>query len=715
MKAGALLQYRKDPRVVIAAPIAVFLATTIVYYLLQRAKDITPAALTSRVLLFVLWNINLIMILGILFVLLRGLVKLMLERQRGILGSRFRTKLVATYVLTSLVPIALLFFIATDLMRMSIDRWFDTPVRSLVQNSADIAEAAQQRAATDAAKAAADIAERMEKPGAGKLDEALAAVRRFHNVDLVGAYRDGVILRLQSDPKAPVHEIPDPPSRFFAELTQKGWAEKIDVGTSGKWIRHAVAVGGQQEDLVAIAGVFLPASLSRIIDENVMAQKGFQQLDSQRATLKASQTSLFLMVTLGILFGVLWTAIVVSRRITVPIQALAEGTRTLAEGSYDHRIGITATDEFGVLIDSFNRMASQLETQRSALTLSNVDLQQANKKLDDERDYLSTVLESVSTGIIAFNDRHELLSTNRAALRILQIAEPRPFERAESIFSGELGPLREILTDEKHYGAPSREITVTRAGEILYLEVSVARLGGAGLKGLVIALEDLTQLVRAQKLAAWSEAARRIAHEIKNPLTPIQLSAERIARKFSKGGPDTEAVVREGCQTIVSEVGQLKRMVDEFSRFARMPAIHLRETALASVLDEVARLYNDVKPRVTLQVVCEPDLRVLIDPQQIRRALINLIDNAVEATDDGEILLSAERREHSLLIQITDPGRGIPEYDKDKLFVPYFSTKRDGTGLGLAIVDRIVHDHEGRIRIYDNRPRGTRFEIELPA
>jgi two-component system, NtrC family, nitrogen regulation sensor histidine kinase NtrY len=713
MKSGALLQYRKDPRVVISAPILVFAATTLIYYLLQRAKDLTPEALGSRLLLFVLWNINLIMILGLLFVLLRGLVNLMLDRQKGILGSRFRTKLVATYVLTSLVPIALLFFIATDLLRMSIDKWFDTPVRSLLENSAAIAEAAQFRASTEAENAAADVAERLSISGTAALDEALAHVRQFHNVELVGAYRDGVILRLQSDPKAPVHEVPEPPTRFFAELEQKGRAQKIDAGPSGKWIRHALKVPGSEEDLVAVAGVFLPAPLSRMIDENVMAHQGFQQLESQRVTLKASQTSLFLMVTLGILFGVLWTAIVVSRRITVPVQALAEGTRTLAAGSYDHRIGITATDEFGVLIDSFNSMASQLESQRAALTESNVELQDANRRLDDERAYLSTVLESVSTGIIAFDEHQKLLSVNLAALRILDIPEPPPFSAADRIFSGELRPLCDLISDDRHHDARSREITVTRRGEVRYLEASVARLGGGS--GMVIALEDLTQLVRAQKLAAWSEAARRIAHEIKNPLTPIQLSAERIAKKFSKGDPDTATAVQEGCETIVSEVGQLKRMVDEFSRFARMPAIHLRETAIATVVEEVARLYRDVKPGVTVRAECDPELRALVDPQQIRRAFINLVDNAIEATDEGEIVVAAEKRARSILLRVTDPGRGIPEEDKDKLFLPYFSTKRGGTGLGLAIVARIAHDHEGRISVHDNRPKGTRFEIELPA
>jgi nitrogen fixation/metabolism regulation signal transduction histidine kinase len=221
--------------------------------------------------------------------------------------------------------------------------------------------------------------------------------------------------------------------------------------------------------------------------------------------------------------------------------------------------------------------------------------------------------------------------------------------------------------------------------------------------------------VQAQKLAAWNEAARRIAHEIKNPLTPIQLSAERIARKFRNNDPDTGDAIEQGTKTIVGEVGQLKRMVDEFARFARMPAIHLRHAQLAEVLQQAAALARDVKPGVTIAVDADPSLQLLMDPEQIKRAVGNLLKNAVEATDSGEIRISARRTPHRVYIEVADPGRGVPDADKDKLFLPYFSTKGRGTGLGLAIVHRIVRDHDGQIHVHDNQPRGTRFEIELPA
>jgi two-component system nitrogen regulation sensor histidine kinase NtrY len=690
-----ILRHRKDPRFIITVPLLILAATSLIYYAVQRAKELSPEALSSQVLLFVLWNINVLLIIGILFVILRGIVKLVLERQRGIIGSRFRTKLAVTWVAISVLPVLILFIFASDLLRTSIDRWFNTPVRKILANGEAIAQMATDRAAAVAAAAAREIAASPSIGDSAQLDVTLNHVQQFHTVDFAGVYRDGALVKVVANPRAPIQEVPEPPKRFFDEVAARGTATKIDVGASGTWIRVANRVGGTP--YAAVAGVFIPAAMSRLIDESIIAHKNFEQLDAQRPTLKASQTSLFLAVTLAILFGTLWTSIYASRRITIPIKALAEATGRLAEGGLGQRIDVAATDEVGRLVESFNYMSTQLGEQRQALT-------QTNR-------YLSTVLDSVATGIIAFSDKLDLLSINRAALQILQIDEPLPRAGLPRVLIGDLTPLFDTLRELTARGVRTREVTLIRGGELRYLEVSVARLGGTGEAGWVAAIEDSTQLVQAQKLAAWNEAARRIAHEIKNPLTPIQLSAERIAKKFGHNDP----AIDEGCKIIVSEVGQLKRMVDEFARFARMPAVHLRHAGLAEILQQAASLYRDVKPGVSVSVSVDSDIELLVDPEQIRRAVGNLLKNAVEATEAGEIRVSARRAPHRVVIEVADPGRGVPDADKDKLFLPYFSTKGRGTGLGLAIVHRIVNDHDGRISVHDNHPRGTRFEIELPA
>jgi two-component system nitrogen regulation sensor histidine kinase NtrY len=702
-----LFRYRKDPRFIVSLPLVILAATSLVYYVTQQAKELTPEALSNRLLLFVLWNINLLLIIGILFVLLRGIVKLVLERQRGIIGSRFRTKLVVTYIATSLVPVIILFLVATDLLRVSIDRWFTSPVRTILRNSEQIAQMAQDQAAAIAAGAAREIAFSPDARDPMRLDAILGHVRQFHQVQMAALYRDGILVKAQADPRAPLHEVADPSQRFFEEVTRNGQAVKIDVVASGKWIRTAIPLGGSND--IAVAGVFMSGSVSRMIDQSIIAHTQFEQLRTQRRSLKASQTMLFLAITLAILFGTLWTSIYASRRITIPIKALAEATATLAQGHVGHRVEVTATDEVGRLIDSFNDMSAQLATQRRQLT--------------DTNRFMVTVLESVATGIIAFTDELEVLSINRAALQMLKIEasgfrlpagdDPQtPDARRQSLaglLSGDLEPVLAAVQELTSGRARAREVALVAGGELHYLELSAARLGSGS--GWVLALEDSTQLVQAQKLAAWNEAARRIAHEIKNPLTPIQLSAERIAKKFGKDHP----AIEEGSRIIVDEVGHLKRMVDEFARFARMPAIHLRHAQLAEILQQAANLYRDVKPGVSIHVDVAPDIELLMDPEQIRRAVGNLLKNAVEATESGEIRVSARRGTHRVIIEVADPGRGVPDSDKDKLFLPYFSTKGRGTGLGLAIVHRIVRDHDGQIHVHDNHPKGTRFEIELPA
>jgi two-component system nitrogen regulation sensor histidine kinase NtrY len=691
-------RYRKDPRFIVTVPLLILAATSLIYYAIQKAKELSPEALSSQVLLFVLWNINVLLILGIVFVLLRGIAKLILERQRGIIGSRFRTKLVITYVMLSLVPVGLLFFVATDLLRVSVDRWFNTPVRRILQNGEAIAQMAQDQAAANAAAAAREIAMTPGSTDPSRVDAVLSRVQQFHVIDMVGVYRDGAIVKVIANPRAPIQEVPEPPKKFFEDVAAHGNAVKIDPGASGKWIRAATRIGATP--YAAIAGVFIPSSMSRLIDESIILHKNFQQLDAQRPALKASQTSLFLAVTLAILFFALWLSMYAARRITVPIKALAEATGKLAEGDYGSRVEITAADEVGRLIESFNQMSQQLAEQRQALT-------QANQ-------YLSTVLESVSAGIIAFSDDFHLLSINRAALQMLQIEEPAPRALLPELLTGELKILESAIRDLTTRGMRTREVTLIRAGELRYLELSLGRLAG-GEEGWVLAMEDSTQLVQAQKLAAWNEAARRIAHEIKNPLTPIQLSAERIAKKFENHDADAPQAIEEGTRTIVSEVRQLKRMVDEFSRFARMPAVHLRHAQLAEILQQAASLYRDVKRGVSVSVAVDPEIELLMDPEQIRRAVGNLLNNAVEATEAGEVRVTARRAAHRVVIEVADPGRGVPDSDKEKLFLPYFSTKGRGTGLGLAIVHRIVNDHDGRISVHDNYPKGTRFEIELPA
>jgi two-component system nitrogen regulation sensor histidine kinase NtrY len=409
-----------------------------------------------------------------------------------------------------------------------------------------------------------------------------------------------------------------------------------------------------------------------------------------------------------------------ARRVTVPIQALAEGTRLIGLGQLDHRVEVDADDELGVLVDSFNRMTEELRRNKEVIERSHDELVVANRRLAEERALIGAVLDNVAAGVISVDGEGNIFTCNNAALGILrqraEEVEGRPVDQAWA--DPERSKLAALAAPSPAVHRLSREVHLLLGGEWKVLEVKVTPLVGTdgARTGRVMVLEDLTELIKAQQLAAWSEAARRIAHEIKNPLTPIKLSAERLLRLWRQSDPRLGPALEEGVETIVREVDSLQAMVDEFSRYARMPRPRPEATDVARLVDDTLDLYRDIKQGIELETRVDPGVgEVSLDARQIRRALINLLDNAVEATEaPGQVTVSAQRVDGHLEIHVADTGRGIAPDARDKLFLPHFSTKGRGTGLGLAIVQRIVAEHGGTIRVGDNRPRGTVFTVELP-
>ena len=483
---------------------------------------------------------------------------------------------------------------------------------------------------------------------------------------------------------------------------------------------HRYRAAFRSADRVSAAGIRIPASEARALDSIAAAWSEYQKLEVQKPAIKAANISTFLLITLAILFASIWTGLTLARRITGPISALAASTGRLRSGDFSARVDVPATDELAVLVESFNRMAAGLEEARGALLHSNEEMLASNRRLELERRLFSTVLESVTTGVIAFDADGQITVCNPAARVLLGLSEE---VTAVSLAAREdLEPLVALL-EEARAGAPAtspRELVRTGEGGERHLEVSVRPLSpaaGGERGGWVLALEDTTHVAREQKLAAWNEVARRVAHEIKNPLTPIRLSAERILRRFRAGEPDLPEAIERGTRIIVEEVGFLKSLVNEFSRFARLPEMRPQPSDLPALARAAARLFEGAREGVGVRV--ESLLRrdtVVLDPDQMKRVLVNLIDNALEACgESGEILVRLSDRDGCCTIEVADTGRGVPQRDRDKLFLPDFTTKGRGTGLGLAIVYRIVADHRGTIRVEDNRPRGARFIIELPA
>jgi two-component system nitrogen regulation sensor histidine kinase NtrY len=474
---------------------------------------------------------------------------------------------------------------------------------------------------------------------------------------------------------------------------------------------------------VVIASHYLPREFVARARAMTGAFEGYQQLRVLKGPVTRVYVSFFLMLTLMILVGATWMGLYMAKRITRPVQQLATAAHEIGAGRLDYRVEIQSHDEFGSLAEAFNVMAGDLATSREQLERSAIALERRHHDVEGRRRYVETVLERIASGVVSVDAAGRIRTWNSAARRLLGIDSDVSGQRAADVFGAPgLSPLGALLADSlTARDARPQDVSITRDGRELHLAVvlSPLRREDGAHDGVVVVFDDMSPLIRAQKVAAWREVARRLAHEIKNPLTPIQLSAERLRRHFGQAPDQTRALVEECASTIIAEVESLKGLVDEFSQFARMPAPRAVLTDVHALLDGALALYDGLLPNVHLERCYGAGMpRVSVDPEQMRRVILNLVDNAVEAMDRaGTIRLSTEHDKGNDLLRIVvaDDGPGIPSAERDKLFLPYYSTKQRGSGLGLAIVRRIVAEHGGAIDVAENVPHGTRFVIELPC
>ena len=499
------------------------------------------------------------------------------------------------------------------------------------------------------------------------------------------------------------------------------------LGTSGDLLLAAAVIrsGDGRATGVVVATDYLTGELAMRSRRMTEAFESYNQLRVLRRPLTGLYLSFFLMVTLLILFSATWMGSYLAKRITRPVLMLSAAAREIGAGRLDQHVEPQSNDEFGALVEAFNAMAGELATSRRKIDRSTIELEQKHLEVEKRRRYIETILERITTGVVSIDAGGSITTINSAAARLLSL--PRT-----SVGQPALGGLRSARSPAARGAAsPARrgrslspsaqEIAVTREGQEIHLAaVATPLVGDSGAsEGVVLVFDDVTPLIRAQKVAAWREVARRLAHEIKNPLTPIQLCAERLRRHFSTAPPTAKALVDECTETIVGEVESLKGLVDEFSQFARMPSPRTVPTDLSQLIADTIALYDGIFTAVRIDQRSAPDLPLVrLDPEQVRRVIINLVDNAIEAMERrGEIVVETQLdAAHSIVrVIVADNGPGIPAGERDKLFLPYYSTKRRGSGLGLAIVRRIIAEHGGNIDVGDNTPRGTRFTIELPC
>jgi two-component system nitrogen regulation sensor histidine kinase NtrY len=721
----------RDSRWIVGGMVALLLLLSGIYYVIGRRADLPAEVAANRVLLLAIWYVNLVLILTIVYVLFRNLIKLIIDRRNRRLGSKFGTRLVATYIGLALLPGMLLFVYGSELLQGWVDQWFNEPeIRQVLQQGHDVAQELnlmiEQARRRDARRVLNEISDSdVEDPRRRpQLTRRLGRYLAELELDYLGVYLGTDFVEAVLDSQSGLRDLPEPDRRFLLEALTEGEAIRVtsSAGAPGRLILAAVAASGGEPEgrRLVVAGTLLAPLLTRDSAQLIESYQSYRQLEMRKGEIEASYLLTFLMVTLLVLLGASWTGLYLARRLTAPIQALAEGTRRVSEGELDYRVEVAAADELGVLVESFNRMTGELERSKQLLEETNRELLAANERLAEERAGIGAVLQSVAAGVISIGEDGRILTCNGAALEMLRQRADEVIGRtpAEAWQDQELGKLVPLFAAGDDSPQALHQLRIVIGGEWKMLDTIATTMRDADgrERGRVMVIEDNTELIQAQQTAAWREAARRIAHEIKNPLTPIKLAAERMQHHNRRGSGELGKTVEEGVAIIVREVHAMQGMVDEFSRFARMPRPRPARVELAPLIEETVQLYQGIKPGVEVGGEVEPsDASGWLDQEQIKRVLINLLDNAVEATEaPGQVHIATVMEDGQLSIRISDSGPGIPHEAKGKLFLPYFSTKGRGTGLGLSIVHRIVSDHHGTISVADNQPHGTVFIIDLP-
>ena len=729
---------RKRTRWIIFGILLLLIVLTSVEVYIQQSHVSTPIASNIAVLLLV--NINIILLSVLVLIVGKNLVKLYLDRKWKIIGARFRTKLVLSFAVLTFVPSFLLFLVASGLLTNSINNWFNQQIENSLKGSLDVAEGYYAGSGKNILLYANMLNELfLEKNMVSKenlqyLKNTVLKKRVDYKVDGILIFDSNLNLVAESIETPLKEKILN---EKLTPLLQKALSgedvseiilidnKNLVVGVSPIKSSQQSAISSQNIAGITVVSWFISKDMVNKIGNIVNAFEEYKQLKLLKYPIKLSYEITLLLITLLILFSAIWFGFYLAKGITVPIKELAEATKSVAEGNLDFKITAKANDEIGMLVESFNQMTSDLKEGKLAIEKANEELKETNIELEQRKGYMETVLENIATGVISVDSHGKVSTINEAASKILNIQAKKVKGKSykKTFDASYLDPVRAMIKGMNEAGKESEsgQIQIMVSGRLITLLVNAAALKNTEGKylGMVIVFDDLTELIKAQKTAAWREVARGIAHEIKNPLTPIQLNTQRLKKKFKEGSSDFTEVFDESTNVIIQEVEGLKTLVDEFSKFARMPEPNPKPYKLHRIIDDTLALYKDIRKGIKFLTSYDPKIDIIkADHEQLKRVFINLIENSIDAVNGNgiiEINTSLTKNSKTVRIEVKDNGIGIPDENKDKLFLPYFSTKKKGSGLGLAIANRIVVDHDGIIRIEDNQPRGAKFIIELPA
>ena len=698
-----------------------------------RVAEAGPAIAASPQLLTLLTLAIIVLALGVVGILIRNLVRLIVDRKRGVLGARLRTKLVFFFLALVLLPAFLLSFGAGAFIKQTVESLVRTPVDEVSKQAKEIVKEAGRREESRLIDHAKLLAEELASVPTGAKDDA-RRVATIHWRQREGFDVAGVVLGAGEDftDVAPRPGSSGLASDVVARLVRRAGALAARSGTpvfdqesSGAavlLVAAAPVAAGVPSRGAAVVGLVVLSDFKNRLEQIDAADRAYSEIRARRREVLRLYFSIIALVGLTIVFVASWIGFYVSRRITVPLEQMAAASREISAGNLGVRVLTNVGDEVGQLVDAFNDMAGQLQESREVITRSTSDLRRSNQALDERRRYIETLVAQLATAVISVDRVGRVTTVNPAVGTMLGLHVMPGDDLKLALSSAGLEPLARCLDDAASRADRDqrRDLVIDRASGPMSISVHISPLRGVHGEGIgtLVMVEDLTDLLEAQRVAAWREVARRVAHEIKNPLTPIQLAAQRLRKKWEERASDLGDVVLDAATTIEREVMGLKVLVDEFSLYARLPAPSPAKVDFGEVVRSVVALYG-VHPGVRWDVRVDPDLGfVTVDPDQMRRALINLIDNAVAAVSGVGVVEVVARPWSglgSLRVEVADTGPGIAPAHRDKMFAPYFSTKPRGTGLGLAIVQRVVVEHHGSIRAEDNPGGGARFIIEIPA
>ena len=695
----------------------------------------TDIPVSNAILMFTLININLLLLILLIFLVFRNLVKLLYDRRRKVMGAKLRTRLVVAFIVLTIVPTGVLFFFSINFITSSIEFWFNVPVEQALENSLRVGGKVYDRVEDNNLFFLERIsyqikAKKLLDPKKEKaLSQYIKVVQREFNLDGVEVY--GANTQRLSFSLAPELGNGD------VGLVSAENLQKETSGTGVRSITQEIPYGELIKTIGTIpfgvkaseAGGFVVVTILIPPDlyQNLQSiSDGFEEYQQIKLYKKPVQITYFIslsIVALLVLFCAIWFGFYLAKTISIPIRDLAEGTRRVAEGELSFTIGSVADDEIGSLVNSFNKMTRDLRTSREQLELSARKLRDQNIEIEEKRHYMEFVLKNVSAGVVTLDANGMVSTINKSAEKMLGVKSEevlnKSFDKMLTVQNKDLAA--EIMENLSLTRDASIEVALKLIIEgrprSFLITVSALRDDTGQHMGIVMVFDDLTELEKGQRMAAWREVARRIAHEVKNPLTPITLAAQRLKRKYSQ--QLGESVFEECTQIIIDQVDLIRNLVNEFSSFARFPSANPKPCDLVPTIEETIALYREGHPNIKFKIQNTDDIPPLnLDRQQIKQALINLIDNAIGAiTQDGIISFAVSHDPilKRIRIEVADNGSGISNEDKTRLFEPNFSTKKTGMGLGLTIVSTIIADHNGVISVQDNIPHGAKFVIELPV